>query len=114
MRTVSSVSPAAVRLTITLRRRCRSMPTYCRSIGVFLPRRGLVVEDPSVATLTCSGRAEAPPFFLTGALVITNRLLGVGVRPVHSTGPSRESDAALLHDIKGECSSGLLLRLVLS
>jgi len=31
MRTVSSVSPPGVRRTITDRRRCRSMPTYCRS-----------------------------------------------------------------------------------
>ena len=34
--TVETNSPCSSRCTITDRRRCKSIPTYCRSIGVFL------------------------------------------------------------------------------
>src|SRR5688500_1586878 len=64
MRTVSSFSPSGVIRTITLRRRCRSTPTYCRCcIGVFLRREGFGSEAPSVPTLGPPRRRETPLLF---------------------------------------------------
>ena len=64
MRHRPSTSPSSVIRTITDRRRCRSIPTYCRCccIGVLLRREGLGWEAPSVPTLGPLRRGEAPPW----------------------------------------------------
>jgi hypothetical protein len=64
-RTVECVTPAASRRTITERRRCRSMPTYCRSTGVLFRRGWVGWETSSVTTLDPSRRGEAPTFRAT-------------------------------------------------
>src|ERR1022692_3721300 len=60
IRTVSRVSPDSVRRTMTLRRRCRSMPTYCCSCstGVSFCRFRFGLVTPSVLRTPGSGRQE--------------------------------------------------------
>jgi hypothetical protein len=92
-RTVECVTPAASRRTITERRPCRSMPTYCRSTGVPLRRGWVGWETPSVATLDPSRRSETPTFRAT----IDH---SGGWRPCAPYWrPSRESGESLLHHI---------------
>ena len=91
--TVSIGSPDAVLRTITLRRRCRSMPTYSDSTGVLL--RLVVLEDPSFRSLL--------PWTKRGPL--RHRCLCQRLPPRPAPGPvtparSRESGFALLHPIK--------------
>src|SRR5664280_327702 len=60
IRTVSRVSPASLRRTITLRCRCRSIPTYCCtcSTGVSFCRFRVGFATPSVLRTPGSGRRE--------------------------------------------------------
>src|SRR5438094_103619 len=60
----SSTSPASFMRTITDRRRCRSIPTYCGCCctGVLLRLEGLGWEAPSVPALGPLRRSEAPLF----------------------------------------------------
>ncbi len=60
MRTVSSVSPSALRRTMTERLRCRSTPTYCffGSTGFSFRRLRVGLETPSVLDTLGSRRRE--------------------------------------------------------
>ena len=89
MRTVSSVWPASLRRTITLRRRCRSMPTYCCccSTGASFCRLRVGLGTPSVLCTPGPGRREDSRglFDLGWAvaatfLAVTGSLLVLGVR----------------------------------
>src|SRR5665647_889089 len=109
MRTVLRVSPASVRRTITLRRRCRSIPTYCFccSTGVSFCRFRLGFATPSVLRTLGSGRREdsrgAFSFDRVGLgtlFVVTRWLLLLGVRAgALNRSPPRRSCAALLHHV---------------
>src|SRR5207237_1872954 len=57
MRVDAWVTPSASLRTISERRRCRSMPTYCPSIGASLSVRG---ERPECSPLGFPQGAEAP------------------------------------------------------
>src|ERR1039458_8731890 len=102
MRTVSSVSPCSWLLTITLRRRCRSMPTYCCccSTGISFRRLRVGVVTPSVLCTLGPGRREDSRgvFGLASVfvafLVPTRALLVLGVRAGALTSP-RHAGAAL-------------------
>ena len=58
--TVSRVSPSGVRRTITLRRRCRSIPTYCGPgcTVTFFRREVFGLATPSLTSLGSSRREE--------------------------------------------------------
>src|ERR1700722_13647096 len=95
---IFSTSPASFIRTITDRRRCRSIPTYCcsRSTRVsFRFRVGLVT--PSLLC-TLGSRRREEPWRITTESVITN-LLHLGAPDPHHQARSRESGAALLHGI---------------
>src|SRR5271165_6263852 len=109
MRTVSRVSPDWVRRTMTLRRRCRSMPTYCCSCstGVSFCRLRVGFATPSVLRTPGPGRRGDSrgdfAFDVPGMTILraaTGLLLVIGVRSgaPHRV-PSRWSCAALLHHI---------------
>jgi hypothetical protein len=81
MRTVSRVSPDSVRRTITLRRRCRSIPTYCCSCstGVSFCRFRIGLVTPSVLRTPGSGRREGSRWvFGLGRLDATTLFVGTG------------------------------------
>src|SRR5207253_432733 len=59
-RWVESLLPSASSRTITDRRRWKSIPTYCRSIGASSSSRGVGVRTPSLQRLGASRGAEAP------------------------------------------------------
>ena len=59
-RTIEWVVPVSSRRTMSERRRCRSMPTYCFSTGVLLRRGWVGLETSSVSTLGPSRRSETP------------------------------------------------------
>src|SRR5581483_11475069 len=82
IRTLPKTSPAAFFRTITDRRRCRSIPTYCRSTGAsFLRREGVAFVGPSVFTLGPSRPEEVPEPFTCLAIPA----------PVISTTPTRRT-----------------------
>src|SRR5436190_18212314 len=83
MRTTSSFSPSGVMRTITLRRRCRSMPTYsrCCCIGVLLRLEAVGWRTPSVSTLGPFRRGETPVAFFDD--------LATAASPVFGAGPKR-------------------------
>src|SRR5688572_8026286 len=61
MRTTSRRSPASVIRTITERRRCRSIPTYCRPSYCSLTGASFVVLTVSTPSIRWNPRgAEAP------------------------------------------------------
>src|SRR5664280_2101440 len=111
IRTVSRVSPDSVRRTITLRLRCRSMPTYCCScsMGVSFCRFRFGVVTPSVLCTPGSGRREDSSWVfdfdrldLVATLFVgTGSLLMLGARAgcTHRSS-SRRNGAALLHHIR--------------
>ncbi len=101
-RTVSSTSPSSLILTITERRRCRSIPTYCRwcSTGVsFRFRVGL--ETPSVPCTFGSRRREELRRFAGDSAdrATTTDPVLFGGRAPHNGDRSRRSGAALLHQL---------------
>src|SRR5664280_2398879 len=109
IRTVSRVSPALLRRTITLRRRCRSMPTYCCSCstGVSFCRFRFGLVTPSVLRTPGSGRREdsrwvfgLDPLDLATLFVGTGSFLMLGARAgAIDRCSSRRNGAALLHHI---------------
>src|SRR4029453_5086856 len=76
IRTMSTVSPASVRRTITDRRRCRSIPTYCRSTGASLPHtRNRFGETPSLNDSALTGERR-PRSFITSRSWWGSQILG--------------------------------------
>ena len=109
---VEGVSPDSVRRTITLRRRCRSIPTYCCSCstGVSFCRFRIGLETTSVLRTPGSGRREDSRWAFGFDRLDLVRVLFVGTRTCsHTVGAragaltgaqSRRNDAALLHHIR--------------
>ena len=95
-----TTSPASFIRTITDRRRCRSIPTYCCSrstrVSFFRFRDG--VETPSVPRTLGSRRGEEPWGITTD--LATKKTFRTARRPSsHHPAGSRRSGAALLHDM---------------
>src|SRR5437588_7421713 len=84
MRVVAWVTPSASLRTISERRRCRSMPTYCPSIGASLSVRG---ERPECSPLGFPQGAEAPLLhrITSRAPVISFRAMSVEVCVLYRT-----------------------------
>src|SRR5436190_19203164 len=76
--------------TMTERRRCRSMPTYCRCCCIrgLLRREGLGSEAPSVSTLGPLRRGEAPvrnePVTVAMAILLRGLRAGPHHRACHA------------------------------
>jgi len=105
--TVSSTLPPSVMRTITDRRLCRSIPTYCRccSTGVSFRRFRVVLETPSVPCTLGSRRREGLRRFagVCADLSITTSSLRSAPGPAPRGAQSRGS-VALLHDISCLCA----------
>jgi hypothetical protein len=102
---LARTSPSAPRCTITLRRRCRSMPTYCRWVPPGSPSvvSGLVVEPRVCFSHFGSRRREELRRAVVLALALAMKNAPGPRRPSRAQGLvwSRGSDTALLHRIKG-------------
>src|SRR5437868_15243245 len=93
MRVVDWVTPSASLRTISERRRCRSMPTYCPSIGASLSVRG---ERPECSPLGFPQGAEAPLLHrITG---VAREWRGAG-RDVEAGLPGAVADPGAAEDV---------------